>query len=1017
MVRSIVKYPNWVDLTYTARQHLDIAKYHLKKWGGLDNLKVSGKQAMCTALDRNPVGSKNDSFNKPAPLYIAFNYDVSKGTKIRKLILHYAHKTYSESKSQANGTFPSFGGPLVSLYNENSEKNRVTLPKKRGAAPTRSYTHHTLEFTDVPIDEINVHDFGIIFAYPSNTSKNPGRIGLGDMYMEMVVETANVSVRASTVSNKVNKGNTFNVTCTVKQNDKLNYEPDLALTTSSGLEIVGKTSGNGSLTKDGVTQYWRTTLNSKYESSITVSVKAKATGRQTFKITDVDTDSSYTLTVVVNETQVDIKSIFMVETHANRNLKVDEPINYYINASTTDTSLTSMKLVIHLPSCAEIDNLAELQSIYGGKSGTTTTVNDITINKGQKTTIKGKVVSNTGTPSGYVEIGVTDNKTAILTSTATEKILTINAPIIRNGEINPIEMVVRFNDSGIWSQLIYYKNVLCERIYFTVRPKNYTELAFTRVKIPESVTSAMGDRIDYIAITRAKISPKDNTTPYTIENMKRNFRFCVMNSLKEYVDDEDLFKQHSIYSSMIQKKEWLEFRLGFTYRAEYPLYFWWSHDYLQSQNFDILDVEFQQPQLYEKAEYTTYEEPALYPKPVTALLGDTGYGTVTIPARKSTNTVYLDDWDDGGLFKNVDLGNIVIQGIQVEWDYKVPNTENIELQLRIWTNNGGVKRNGYRNITLKPNKTTNAIGDAWDTFGLTPHNLRNLNEMKLDVVLSNRGNSPVEVGLKDFKLNLHRLYVNKQMYGFNVNGERSEEYGIFLQDDFDWDFGTKNDVKYYNTSGTDIHTGYRLNIDKKELSFKFSVGDCDIEEAEHLMEKIVKLFTNERTLYNKPIPKYLIFDHMPNWVFWWIREQPFDTKIEYGNIYTCTCKLTIPEGTARNNVLTVTGSHGSNTGVARVQPKVYGNVLKDGGFTINETVTGQNISVTNTVITPKIKTGDRIVIDSENRTVELQKTGKSPENITQYVDWSSTWFSVIDEFKFTSDTVDIYDVTFRERWS
>ena len=434
-----------------------------------------------------------------------------------------------------------------------------------------------------------------------------------------------------------------------------------------------------------------------------------------------------------------------------------------------------------------------------------------------------------------------------------------------------------------------------------------------------------------------------------------------------------------------------------------------------------------QPLLLESSYYNQVgiQSPAIYPDPVSSLLQNISWAKVTIPAKTKTNSVVMWSWNSGNQASSENLKDMVIQGLRVSWDYIVEKYP-VELQIYVYVNipdgNGNIiTKNGYRNITLNPASTEqhNAIGGEWDSYDLKASELKDIESMSVLIVLNNTNNSQAVVSLQNFFVEIHSIEKISQPYSFSINGERASDYGIFLADNLEWDFGTKNAVKYYNTSGTDTHTAYRMNIDTKELSFKFNLGTCDLEEATHLLDKVATLFTNERTLYNKPIEKELVFDHMPEYSFMFIRENPFDTKLEHGQ-YTCTVKLTIPSGTRRKRAKTVTGSHGSNTGIAKVQPVVKIIATTKDTITITEEQTRQTLVIDTTKSKDtnyKIETGDTLSIDSENRSVWLykSKTSGTGRLITKYVDYSSTWFSVKGAFNFKSNDCNINSVSFYER--
>lgn len=962
MSYSMTQYSNYINEILDDIPLKDNPKYGLKFWRNKDNLQKKGSISSCGEVN-SPIAGKNGTFKNPAALYMGFKFNFPTGTVVEKIIVHYTHQTVSLNSSQAADTFPTFAGPKISLYNANIQHNKYSIEPQRGHAPTSTATHDTVTFTNVPLTEINWHDFGIIIDYPANTSTNTGLINLSDVYLEMVLSNANIVVDASTTSTKVSKGASFDVTFSVSQKDTVYYNPSLSIILSDGLSYKSTVIENGKLlTTDGLT--WNPTLNQSREATTTLKFNAEKTGKQTVTILDKGLEISKSLTITVTDQEITIDTN-PVDSDESLTVKMDELKSYLIEGKTEDKNLTQIPLDIHLPASCEIENINSLANNF--------------LNVSQETK---------------------DN----------ELILHIT-PYIDSKGLFSIPLAVRFNDSGVYRQVVYSGDKILESRTIIVRPSTYDTLGFTRVKIPEETTDAMGNHWHYNAISMVRYIA-NTKSKYEVQDLGKNLKFGVYNASEDYVNDETEFLKRVQFSKNMDGINYTKFKVYFEYNENNPLYFVWTHEYTQSENYNIFDVEFLEPLLFQRDYPTDFEDPALYPTLTKYLLQSDKYANVTLPAHKQTNPVVIYDWsDDGGV---IDLEDIIIQGIQVEWNYIVEDDVETQLQIKTYTSDedgNNIINRGYRNITLHKGSGTKAIGDAWDTFGLKPHDLRNINRMELELQLTNRGNNSIYVQLNGFKINLHYLSMNKQTYGFAVDGERSEEYGIFFKD-FSWDFGTKNDVKYYQTSGTDNNTAYRSNIDKKDLTVEFEIGGCDLEESTMLLEKVAKLFTNDRTQYNKPIPKKIVFDHMPNYEFWFVREDPLDTTIKL-SYYEVKVKLIIPSGTAETRATTVTGSIGNNMSLARTLPYITCLATGKGSIEVTERYTKQTMVVTNS----KISEGDVIQIDSVNRKVYYHpKDSSTLTNITESVDWSSTWFSVMGEYVFDSTNCTVTEVEFKERW-
>ena len=252
-----------------------------------------------------------------------------------------------------------------------------------------------------------------------------------------------------------------------------------------------------------------------------------------------------------------------------------------------------MPLEIHLPACAEIENIQELQEKWGTKSGTVTKVNNITVTKGNTATIPVTVkTENKEKATGNVTLSISDKKYSILQATDKEKILSITTQRVNNhGDMTAIKLQVTFNDSGIFEQIIKYKGNTVNTTTITVRPRNYTTLAFTRVKLPEKILQAMGHKIKYTAVSRIRYV-SDTKQTYTIDDHKRNLRFGIFQGDPRFLEDTDTFLDNIQFASKIETNQFLNYTIEFIRYQGYPIYLVWTQEYLQSQNFEIIDVEF-----------------------------------------------------------------------------------------------------------------------------------------------------------------------------------------------------------------------------------------------------------------------------------------------------------------------------------------------------------------------------------------------------------------------------------------
>ena len=972
------RYPIEVTHTYSARQQFNDPKYHWKKWGGFDSLTKEGGEIICGTGNYPRIATKSGTYNTPAPIYVNFGkLGIENGEKLEKITLCFKQKKICTSEDKSPQNFPIFGAPTVRSYNEEIENNKVKAEVLTGVAPSSEYVETKLVYTKMTVHDVNVHDFGFIIRYPANTSSNEGRLAISDVYLEIETNGVDATFSAQLPNKEICEGETFEITLNVTQNDSNPYTPVFDLNFGEGIEFMKIVRGTGTV-KDVSTDpkkhqwQWTSTLTNK-KATVTLLFRATKVGTWNFSMLDsMATSKKFSLNISVSKKKISFKTTCrLLETPNIKRVKQGERAVYTIEARTSDSIISELPLEIHFPISAEFENKAEL----------------------------------------------IDENEFKLKDTKTERIVTLNMHV--KNQLGILIMDMTFNDSGVYPITITYGGALVDTCLVTVLPVEYDHIAFTRQKITdEDVIESLSTDLDYTAISYAKYVYKQSGKEAELPKLDDyQVRFGVYNG-DENVSN-DIFLENTTWCSSRETQKLDEFRVKFHYNAKYPVYFVWTIDYIESPFYENITVEFTEPELYETKSNKSYNQaPALYAKPlINHIKGKNYYAEVNLPAKKSTTVVRCHNFNEEAVFRS--SKKVVCQGLQVEWDYEVNQQVEIVLEVRVNTFNAGTVK-GSRSITLpapgvgqNTRTGTEAIGGQWDLYGISPHHFRSdtLNYLWLDVKLNNPTTTDAHVKISNIKLRLFLMDYFDYEYGFEIDGERAEDYGIFFKK-MTWDWGTQNDVNYYQTSGTDMTTAYRSNITKKELTLDFNIGNCDLEESGILLEKVVKLFTNKRTLFNKPIPKRIIFDHLPEYEFWFVREDAMEVEEEYG-MYNVTCKLVIPEGTARNRAISITGTTGANTGIARVTPSIEGIVNKNGIITINEVNSDQSMIIKNK---DEIKEGYFYRIECSTRKVYLTPPNSNiTKDITASVQWNSQWFILEDEYQFKSPDSNITSIRFKER--
>ena len=921
---------------------------HYQTWYNTENLKKSSAKATCgvRGSDSTVIGGRNGTWPIPSPLTLTgFNFDLPNGTKVEKVIVHYAQQKISLSSSQALATFPAFSGAKFTLLGTGKSLTGV-------AAPTK-YTHSTLTFEGITPEQINNQNFGLKIEYPKNSTTNTGLLSIGDVSIEVVVTVPRLTVSASTPTDKLIKGSLFEVEFSVTRLESINVNPVCEIRYDEGLSYQSKTNGVGTITESGNNVYtWNSNFTIGNTNKIKLKFKADTEGIKRITIYDTITNKEYTLTLtVVNYTT----TVTTTLNTRNAPLQVNQEVDYQIVVKTTNPDLTSQPLSIELPLGTTITNLKSLKT----SNGATTTTNDDKV------------------------------------------ILTLNAPILNGQSTVPIS--AKFAQSGYLTQTIFIGKVSVNQTTFIVQSSNYGRLGFSRIRLPEEITENMGDKIEYVLCTVARYVQKGSDK---IVDYVNNLRVGVYNNDEQFVNNEDSFVKLVEWNDTISTKNFALYTNRFVYDENNPVFLVYSHDYTGDPVRENLNFDFTEPILMEYEEFKTLENYTDFPKPIKNLLGDGDYASCTIQPLTSTAPVLLYEFNSGGVF---DLEDFICQGITINGNYVTSG----DVELRLEVNVDG--KLGYRNIILQAGSGDFNLGNKYDLFGFRPHDLRNrMSFMDLRLTLFNPYSDEILVELNDINLTISYFYAATGGYGFEIDGERSEEYGIYFTN-FDYDAGTENNLMLYQVPGTDDTIPYRMNVTSKEIKLDIALDDCDIKETAYLVDKVVKLFTNIRSkLTNKPEPKSIIFDIMPDRRFWWIREKSIESEWGAGT-YDGTITLVIPSGTAQSLTKTITGSSGANNGIVAVTPIIKAVVKEAEDIQITERYRDQSVVIRND---GTIGIGDIIIIDNEQpHKITLQKQNTNVEtDITHLADYSTTWFSLHKEYYLESDNCIITSVEFYEEW-
>lgn len=939
-----------------------------KSWDDLNNLKNENGVAQCRNPDNTEtptIAGRNGTYKRPAPIEFSnFNFDTDNMYNVEKIIVHYTHGKFIN-----NGYYPEFGGATFTLVGTNTDSQTGTaIPAVDNNNNGKSYT---LTFTGVSINQLNTMSLRI--AYPANTSTTPGRIKLSNVYIE-VVYNENVSMVLSGKFNKspVNINTTSTVTVSAKKTGTMTYNSEIEINLPEGLQYV---SSETPLTvTNGISNNQVLKWNPSYPATnnsiqtITFTVRATTTGTKKITLTEKKLGTTYSFTQVVNK----INYIVWTDiTQRRLALTEDREAIFHVDVKGDNPTVESTRITIDLTGINNID-YAELL-----------THPDITLLQ-------------------Y------ENKKFTITYD------------------QPVNKVVRFtfkgcvwNTSDTYTMTVRVNNETPIQYHYVVNPRVMGDLSFTWYKLPDYYIQDMGDGISYTFGAKGKLL--FTSDDYNITDGGDNLRLGVYNGTKQdmYIDydpmvdeetltvDEEKFLAQVQWCTDIATSDGVDQAVSFVLNENNPVIMVYSFTYVNDPLTQVAKYNFTDPYIVETEIYNTNEANgfrAIVPHPARALRGDTSWAICQIPSLHESVPVALDQWLDGGLLTD----SIAIHGFMIQFDYVCDNKCMIEVQLKKGN------REGVRTLLLNKGKGTASIGNAYDLFDFSIGDfIQDTKNFEVKIKEINNFSTVVNPQINNARLTVYYIPIAKCRYGFSIDGERSEWYGIYLMPDFEPHMSTDNDKSEYHVEGTDETIVNRLNIDPKQLEFEIKVPNCLIEESIAQIDKIVDLFTNERELYsNKPIPKHIIFDILPDRQYEFVRVDEFDDEFE-GATYKAKIKLYIPMGTSYNIESTITGGEGYNGSNTVVKPIVTARCDSQGQVTVTESYMNQYMHVENSAI----KVGDIVTFDCIHQVVKIGETAQVTDitDITSSLDFNSSWFKIKGRYSFTGVNSTVLTVEYYPR--
>lgn len=498
--------------------------------------------------------------------------------------------------------------------------------------------------------------------------------------------------------------------------------------------------------------------------------------------------------------------------------------------------------------------------------------------------------------------------------------------------------------------------------------------------------------------------------------------------------EEDIvpYVQHwSEYIPSTNLGSWTDAKCEFDYNNEDDVIVVVTGEYIEAIPVGDEDVTvcFTNPTIVEEDNFKDFENVGVYPTPLGNLFSDIQTSEINLPY-DAGNTYPIRIYNfEKSIYE--DNENYVIQGISIS--ASLENSSKVNVICSLISPFG---QRGSRSIVLNDSSTEISFGGQYDLWGFDFEDLKDLDDWEFEFFTENPYGDDKLLVVNNVQVTLHYLPIQNAKVKCYVENEDTRFYGMIITK-VDIPTALKTDTRYLEITGKDSNDAYRMNIDKKEITIEFRVEGCSIKETTSLLKRIGKLFTNQRNEVNKPLVKKIEFSHYPGEYWDFVMEDPIDAEAKFVD-YEGKIKLIIPAGTSYSLEQVSTGSVGSNTSLAKVNPIIN---LVPNSIPANipiilslgaEPLDGEDDNRPKMIIRHSSafeKDRDLIVIDCQNREVTLhsivsEDAGDTEEeletmtvtDITSAVDFNSTWFIIHGEYEFHCSNASVQTVNFKERW-
>lgn len=963
-----------------------------REFTNLNNIK---NNTSSYAISESDIASSSGTHNRPSTLTTKnYKTKIPTGSKITKITLEYA-ACYTGNLSIA--------GPSLDLLN-------VSASAKTGKALTKTMTKTSVSWkSNFNVPSVNSSNFGATINFPKNTKSDIGKVKI--QYVRLIIEYNSPNFTLSAGKTKgLYTGDDFLVKLTCNNKGQTNGGTNVNITLPSGVSFVRQESGDGTISSSKV---WNTNIGSKLSASVVFRVKITTDGNHNLSFKESATGHTASLNLQSIPVPAPEPAPIPEPEPIEPQIITGEVEEFFIQVKQNEEFSVNLNFPSYNKNHVKIYACVIKSNAFLGGGFENYAVDNCTedilvyaIIYQQPVWRKVTTLTQQGIyPLKYMLVGgLIQNKFKCLTP----------------GEYClAIFDVDNITGSG-----------LLRKINISVKPSNLTVPNIGVLKLSSEELDRLSEGTYFVQSYLKEVTPDTY-----VRDWGRNFRIGVFNNSIEanlstttIIDEngvaqevttdstdyenltiEEIYNNASYWSQCVNEVNTFEqLTSEFIYNEDYPVYILFVGDYIEG-NHNHSYIQFTPPTIKE-AESNNNQ--CIFPIPIKKIISDdASLSQLSLNSFESSNPIRLYDFDTNDIET---IEKISILGFQVNITCDV--TDNVILLVKLINPNGVT---GERSIQITKNTEDRivSLGGAFDLWGFDVADLKNLDDWELEIIISDPWDNPTESILTIEHVELI-FFVNKikdYLVKCYLNGQDTSNYGMFIEE-VDVPAGLKTDVKYLDIEGTDTNNAYRQNINKKEITIKFGIHGCTIEETTNMLRLISKLFTNKRDEMNRPIPNNIEFSHYPGEYWRVIMEDPIDSDVNSVD-YSSTLKLVVPDGTSFSTRETVTSFVGNINSIAKIFPTLE--LIPEPGVnqvTIRELNSKQTMVLNYTDFTE----GDIIRVDCENQKLFLKRFSTElsdhvETNISSAVDWHSDWFSLIGAYYFECENATLRTVSYTER--